>query len=76
MPIIFAQAIMFIPVSLASLGGESMTGFATAFSYGGFWYNFVMFLMVIAFTYFYTAITQPCSNGRRYEEKRRFYSWC
>jgi preprotein translocase subunit SecY len=57
MPIIFAQAIMFIPVSLASLGGDSMSGFASAFSYGGFWYNFVMFLMVIAFTYFYTAIT-------------------
>jgi len=57
MPIIFAQAIMFVPITLASLGGESMTGFATAFHYGGFWYNFVMFLMVIAFTYFYTAIT-------------------
>ncbi|MBN2807429.1 MAG: preprotein translocase subunit SecY [Prolixibacteraceae bacterium] len=57
MPIIFAQAIMFVPIMLAGLGGESMSGFAAAFSYEGFWYNFVMFLMVIAFTYFYTAIT-------------------
>jgi preprotein translocase subunit SecY len=57
MPIIFAQAIMFVPITLASLGGESMSGFAASFSYEGFWYNFVMFLMVIAFTYFYTAIT-------------------
>ncbi len=57
MPIIFAQAIVFIPTTLASLGGDSMSGFATAFGYGGFWYNFTMFLLVIAFTYFYTAIT-------------------
>jgi preprotein translocase subunit SecY len=57
MPIIFAQAIMFIPITLASLGGDSMSGFAAAFAYGGFWYNAIMFLMVIAFTYFYTAIT-------------------
>jgi preprotein translocase subunit SecY len=58
MPIIFAQAIMFVPITLAGFGGESMSGFAHAFSnYQGFWYNFTMFLMVIAFTYFYTAIT-------------------
>ena len=58
MPIIFAQAIMFVPITLAGFGGESMSGFASAFSnYAGFWYNFTMFLMVIAFTYFYTAIT-------------------
>ena len=58
MPIIFAQAIMFIPITLASFGGESMSGFASAFSnFNGLWYNLTMFLMVIAFTYFYTAIT-------------------
>jgi preprotein translocase subunit SecY len=58
MPIIFAQAIMFVPITLAGFGGDSMSGFAAAFSnYAGFWYNFTMFLMVIAFTYFYTAIT-------------------
>lgn len=58
MPIIFAQAIMFVPITLASFGGDSMSGFASAFSnFAGFWYNLVMFLLVIAFTYFYTAIT-------------------
>jgi preprotein translocase subunit SecY len=58
MPIIFAQAIMFVPITLAGFGGESMSGFAAAFSnYTGFWYNFTMFLMVILFTYFYTAVT-------------------
>ena len=59
MPIIFAQAIMFIPITLAGFGGsESTSGFYRAFSdINGFWYNFVYFIMIVAFTYFYTAIT-------------------
>lgn len=58
MPIIFAQAIMFVPITLAGFGGDSMSGFAAAFSnFTGFWYNFTMFVMVILFTYFYTAVT-------------------
>ncbi|MDE6207175.1 MAG: preprotein translocase subunit SecY [Muribaculaceae bacterium] len=57
MPIIFAQAIMFIPMSLAGFrGGDS--GFMHAFTdINGFWYNFVFFILIVAFTYFYTAIT-------------------
>jgi preprotein translocase subunit SecY len=59
MPIIFAQAIMFIPITLAGFASsESLGKFASALSnHTGFWYNFVQFLLVIAFTYFYTAIT-------------------
>lgn len=59
MPIIFAQAIMFIPITLAGFGSsESTTGFYAAFSdINGFWYNFVYFILIVAFTYFYTAIT-------------------
>ena len=59
MPIIFAQAIMFIPMYIAGFASsESLTGFASAFSdFTGFWYNFVFALMIIIFTYFYTAIT-------------------
>ena len=59
MPIIFAQAIMFIPITLAGFGtSESSTGFMAAFAdINGFWYNFVYFIMIVAFTYFYTAIT-------------------
>lgn len=59
MPIIFAQAIMFIPISLAGFAqSESMSGFASAFAdHTGFWYNFTQFSLVILFTYFYTAIT-------------------
>ena len=57
MPIIFAQAIMFIPMTLAGFrGGQS--GFMHAFTdINSFWYNLVFFLMIVAFTYFYTAIT-------------------
>lgn len=59
MPIIFAQAIMFIPITLAGFGAhESTSGFVAAFSdINGFWYNAVYFIMIVAFTYFYTAIT-------------------
>lgn len=58
MPIIFAQAIMFIPLTLAGFSaGEGHGFFATFTDINGFWYNFVYFLMIVAFTYFYTAIT-------------------
>ena len=60
MPIIFAQAIMFIPASVAGLftaDGE-VSNFALAMmDVNGFWYNLVFFLLIIAFTYFYTAVT-------------------
>lgn len=59
MPIIFAQAIMFLPITLVGFtNSESLTGFAAAFTnIYGFWYNLVFFLMIVFFTYFYTAIT-------------------
>ena len=59
MPIIFAQAIMFLPLTLAGFANsESLSGFASAFTdINGFWYNLVFFIMIILFTYFYTAIT-------------------
>jgi preprotein translocase subunit SecY len=59
MPIIFAQAIMFIPITFAGLSEtESVQNFVTTFSdFSGFWYNFVFALLIILFTYFYTAIT-------------------
>ena len=59
MPIIFAQAIMFLPITLAGFAeSESLSGFMAAFSnMNGFWYNFVFAIMIVAFTYFYTAIT-------------------
>jgi len=56
MPIIFAQALMFIPMLFTRW--EATRGFAAVLSNTtGFWYNFIFFLLVVAFTYFYTAIT-------------------
>ncbi len=53
MPIIFAQALMFIPMLFAN----SAPGFAATFGdMTGFWYNFTLAVLVVAFTYFYTAI--------------------
>jgi preprotein translocase subunit SecY len=59
MPIIFAQAIMFLPITFAGFSdSESMSAFAAAFSnMHGFWYNLTFFLTIIIFTYFYTAVT-------------------
>ena len=56
MPIIFAQALMFIPMFFTRF--EATQSFVAVFAdYTGFWYNFVFALLVIAFTWFYTAIT-------------------
>ncbi|MGY5848958.1 preprotein translocase subunit SecY [Salegentibacter sp. F14] len=64
MPIIFAQAIMFIPAAVAGLSdSEAAQGVTAAFSdMFGFWYNVVFALLIIVFTYFYTAITVPTNK--------------
>ncbi|MDY0089829.1 MAG: preprotein translocase subunit SecY [Flavobacteriaceae bacterium] len=64
MPIIFAQAIMFIPAAIAGLSdsetAQSITGqFSDMF---GLTYNIVFALLIIVFTYFYTAITIPTNK--------------
>ncbi|MDO8896958.1 MAG: SecY family transport protein, partial [Bacteroidales bacterium] len=53
------QAIMFLPITLVGFtSSESLTGMAAAFTdMHGFWYNFVFFILIVLFTYFYTAIT-------------------
>ncbi len=57
MPIIFAQAIMFIPIAIVGFRASESNAFVQAFmDNNGFWYNFVFALLIIAFTYFYTAI--------------------
>ena len=57
MPIIFAQAIMFIPITLVGFSTTKTGFFGAMTDMYGFWYNLVYFLMIVAFTYFYTAIT-------------------
>ncbi len=67
MPIIFAQAIMFVPgliggasfLENSSFGQFLQTEFGNIF---GFWYNLVFGLLIIIFTYFYTAITVPTNK--------------
>ena len=59
MPIIFAQAIMFIPITLAGFNANGQSSWIVRnFSdMTGFWYNAVYFVLIILFTYFYTAVT-------------------
>jgi preprotein translocase subunit SecY len=59
MPIIFAQAIMFIPLTVAGFAeAGSVNSFVSVISdYTGFWHNFTFALLIVVFTYFYTAIT-------------------
>jgi preprotein translocase subunit SecY len=52
MPIIFAQALMFLP----SMMFQGTSFGATFANVAGFWYNAVFFVMIVLFTYFYTAI--------------------
>ena len=56
MPIIFAQALMLFPM-LFSLSDKTRGIAATIGNYTGFWYNFIFAILVIVFTYFYTAVT-------------------
>jgi preprotein translocase subunit SecY len=64
MPIIFAQAIMFIPAALAGLSqSDTSQTIAGAFSnMFGFWYNLVFATLIVVFTFFYTAITVPTNK--------------
>jgi preprotein translocase subunit SecY len=64
MPIIFAQAIMFIPAALAGLSeSDNAQSVATMFKNPfGLVYNLVFALLIIVFTYFYTAITIPTNK--------------
>ncbi|MEJ7779449.1 MAG: preprotein translocase subunit SecY [Daejeonella sp.] len=58
MPIIFAQAIMFIPTTLSSFFPSLQSSFLASYSdYTSLTYNLTFAFMIIAFTFFYTAIT-------------------
>jgi preprotein translocase subunit SecY len=57
MPIIFAQAIVLIPMYVAQAFEEPPQWLIGMANSQGFGYNFTLFLMVVLFTYFYTAIT-------------------
>ncbi len=58
MPIIFAQSIMFLPSTILTFFPESefMTGIASYFQHDSYFYSFAFGLIIVFFTYFYTAI--------------------
>lgn len=58
MPIIFAQAIMFLPSTFLSFfpDNEFIQSIAGYFNYTSFTYSFIYALIIVFFTYFYTAI--------------------
>ena len=56
MPIIFAQALMLFPLIFSRW--DATRGLAaTLGNYRGFWYNLIFFILIVVFTYFYTAVT-------------------
>ena len=65
MPIIFAQAIMFAPAYMGQLLGNSNVGQWMQASFSdmfGLWYNILFGLLIVGFTFFYTAITVPTNK--------------
>ena len=76
MPIIFAQALMIVPVMFS--GFNATKGLAAVFSNTtGFWYNFVFAILVVVFTYFYTAITvNPTNMAEEMKKNGGFIPGC
>lgn len=74
MPIIFAQAILFIPGTIVGFTNMTTEGASGSFMRSlsdptSFWHNFIYAVLVIAFTYFYTALifnpTEMADNLKR-----------
>ena len=76
MPIIFAQALMLFPLIFSNFSATK--GLAAVMSNtNGFWYNFVYAIMVILFTYFYTAITvNPTNMAEEMKKNGGFIPGC
>ncbi|MCR5710770.1 MAG: preprotein translocase subunit SecY [Bacteroidales bacterium] len=76
MPIIFAQALMLFPLIFQSFNATK--GLAAVMgNTNGFWYNFVYAIMVILFTYFYTAITvNPTNMAEEMKKNGGFIPGC
>ena len=76
MPIIFAQALMLFPLIFSNF--TATKGLAAVMSNtNGFWYNFVYAIMVILFTYFYTAITvNPTNMAEEMKKNGGFIPGC
>ncbi len=63
MPIIFAQALMFVPGLMANSDNSVIKSIGVAFTdIFGLWYNILFAVLIIIFSYFYTAITIPTNK--------------
>ncbi|MEI7802342.1 MAG: SecY family transport protein, partial [Bacteroidota bacterium] len=58
MPIIFAQALMFIPATISQFFPDSAAsqGASVFTDHTSFWYNIIFSILIVVFTYFYTAL--------------------
>jgi preprotein translocase subunit SecY len=65
MPIIFAQALMFVPGALVSLAGSTTGLMASLNDYRSIPYNLLYFTLIFVFTYVYTALVV---NPQQYAE--------
>jgi len=72
MPIIFAQALMLFPIIFSKF--DATRGLAaTLGNYQGFWYNLIFFILIVIFTYFYTAVTvSPTAMAERMKQDGGF----
>jgi preprotein translocase subunit SecY len=61
MPIILRKR-MFIPAALAGLSKSDTSQSIVGSNMFGFWYNFILQLLIIVFTFSYTAITVPTNK--------------
>ena len=76
MPIIFAQALLIIPIMFSNFNATKGLA-ATLNNTNGFWYNFIYALMVVLFTYFYTAITvNPTNMAEEMKKNGGFIPGC
>ncbi|MDI6870747.1 MAG: preprotein translocase subunit SecY [Bacillota bacterium] len=68
-PVIFASSVLALPLTLLSYF-PAAARFARVFGYGSFWYNFIEVILIIFFTFFYTAISfnplQVADNMKKY----------
>ena len=63
MPIIFAQALMFVPAFLTQSNNDTIKNIGIQFQdMFGLWYNVLFAVLIIIFSYFYTAITIPTNK--------------
>ncbi|MDQ3141135.1 MAG: preprotein translocase subunit SecY [Bacteroidota bacterium] len=78
MPIIFAQAITFLPLTaMQYLSGDPSMGnsgiMQTLTDPYGFWHNFLTFLLVVGFTYIYTALIVNPQNYAEYLKRNNAF---